>query len=559
MSYKGYLAYRPNLAKSMAGFICRLFLRPSVYIGLMFSITAACTYACAGLLVFEPGNRCMPFLWLCGFGFLLFNVAYCLITSLYALFLRPQILPEINLSDPGCEAATPIPRVAILYPVLNERVGLYERMAYSLSGNALDGDADIWVLSDSPLDAEQLAYESDVVERLRERFGKDRIHYWRRKQPVERKQGNIKGWLDHHGKDYPFFIVCDADTMLGPGMLQKLLAKALHPTNRQFAVFQSRLHVAHDRTYFAKFEASSMPIVQRLYVAVNQRVFGQAMYFGHAALIRSAVFARIQLPAGISSHDIWESALLDRMGYKVAFCYDTLCFEEVPAHYLEMRSRERRWAKGNLQTFPIITMRGLSLPMRFYTFYGLYMYICQPVFLCWMLLGFFGASLLGGKLLSFQRYAFLGASVIDLELTSMLTGVLLVVFLHRLVAVRSWAQARDVLLQTLLSTALCLNNVLYATLDMIALAFRKAGGGWVPMRKDPDARLALADAARHLWPSTALGVLGIWAGWAWSPLWLSAAAIFLISFTLAIPIAYVTALPVGGRLPAWSWKAMQRA
>ncbi len=520
--------------------LSRFLMRPAVYIGWMIALTAASVYLCAGLLVFEPGNAWMPALWLAGFAFLLFNVAYCLVCAVYAIFLRPQILPEI--------AYPPATRVAILYPVLNERVGLYERMAYSLSVNDGEG-VDVWVLSDSPADPQQLAYESDTVQKLRDRFGETRIHYWRRKHPVERKQGNIKGWLDNHGKDYPFFIVCDADTMLGPGVLRKLLAKALHPAHRDIAIFQARLHVAHDRTYFARFEASSLPIVHRLYVSVNQRVFGRAMYFGHAALIRSAVFARLQIPAGISSHDIWESALLDRMGYKAAFCYDALCFEEVPAHYLEMRARESRWAKGNLQTFPLLGMRGLSLSMRFYVFYGLYMYLCQPVFLGWMLLGFAGASVLGGKLLSFQRYAFLGASVIDLELTSMLIGVLLVVFLHKLVVARSLRQVRDVLCETLLSTALCLNNVFYATLDMLRLLLaRDKGAGWKPMNKDPEARLTLAQAARYLWPSTALGIVGIWAGWQWSPLWLQAASIFLISFTLAIPIAYVTALPARGNL-----------
>jgi len=149
--------------------------------------------------------------------------------------------------------------------------------------------------------------------------------------------------------------------------------------------------------------------------------------------------------------------------------------------------------------------------------------------------------------LSFQRYAFLGASVIDLELSSMLIGIMLVVFLHKLVVARSWREVRDIFCEIILSTALCLNNILYMTLDLLTLPFSK--GGWIPMKKDPGTRLSFKDAAKHLWPSTVLGLIGFYLGWTYSPHWFYAASIFLFSFTLSIPIAYLTGLPAKG-LPA---------
>ncbi len=514
----------PNSAPN--SFLGRIFLRPAVYVGIMLFITAILTYLCAGIIVFEPGNRLYPTLWVAGFGFLIFNVVYCLVCSLYALFIRPELFPEAPLAG--------IPKTAILYPVLSETVGLYERMAYTLANNDAAG-VDLWVLSDSPMDMEVLSYESQVVQKLRDRFGQDRIHYWRRKQPTERKQGNIQGWLDHHRHEYPFFIVCDADTILPEGAVARLLRKAAHPANQDIAIFQTKIHITHARTYFAKFQASSTPLVQRLYVTVNQRVFGRSMYFGHAALVRSSDFAEIRLPKGIYSHDIWESALLDQIGKSVVFCSDVISYEEVPGHYLEMRAREKRWAKGNLQTFPLLWAPGLSLHTRFHVFYGLYMYIAQPVFLIWIILGFFGGSILEGKLLSFQRYTFLGASVVDLEMTSMLIGVLLVVFLHKMVVARSWRDVRDIVYEILLSTFLCLNNVLYQTIDLLSLPFGKRG--WRPMTKDPEARLSFKETAANLWPSTALGLLGLYWGWAYAPHWFYAAFLFLLSFTLSIPIA----------------------
>ncbi len=518
----------PQINKSNL-FFTRWLRKPGVYIGAMFLVTAFAVYLCAGILVFEPGNYLYPACWLAGFGFVIFGVAYCFVCSIYAIFIRPENLPEAPLSS--------LPRTAILYPVLNETFGLFERMSHSLSNNDEEG-IDLWVLSDSPADQEILSYESEVVTKLREKFGEQRIHYWRRKHPTERKQGNIKGWLDNHKAEYPYFIVCDADTILGRGVIRKLLAKANHPANAGIAIFQSCLHVAHARTYFAKFQASSAPLAQRLYVAVNQAIFGRALYFGHAGLIRSDVFAKIQLPLGIASHDIWETAILDRMGYRVAFCLDVVNYEEVPANYLEMRARDRRWAKGNLQTPPLLWAKGLSLATRFYVFYGLYIYICQPVFLAWLFMGFFGGSLLEGKMLSFQRYAFVGASVVDLEMTSMLIGVMLVVFFHKMVIARSWREVGQIIREIFLSTALCLNNVFYQTLDMLLLPFGK--WGWIPMNKNPNATLELADAARQLWPSTVLGIVGLYFGCNYSPHWVAGASVFLISFGLGIPIAYLT-------------------
>ena len=96
-------------------------------------------------------------------------------------------------------------------------------------------------------------------------------------------------------------------------------------------------------------------------------------------------------------------AFLSQKGLRTVYCPDVITYEEVPSNYLGMRLRDKRWIKGNFQTFPLFTAKDLSMGARFYIFYGLYMYITQPIFLSWIILSLIGNSLLFGQFLLFQN------------------------------------------------------------------------------------------------------------------------------------------------------------
>ena len=516
---------RKSLKDKIVAFLCL----PYIYIGSMFLITFIAVYLCMGVIVFEKGNILYPVLWLSGFSVLIFNVAYVLVVSLYSLIVTPKTIREKKILD--------IPPTAIIYPVKNEATGLFERINYTLENNNLE-NATLCFLSDS--NKESLLYENEVINKLRNKFGNDKIYYWHRKKPTEKKQGNISGWLRSHYKEYKYFLVCDADSMVPKNMLLKLIRKAEHPANQQIAIFQSRLHIAHAKTPFAKYQAISARLAQKLYMRTNQAVLGRAVSFGHGNLIRSNIFVKVKVPAGILSHDIWDTVALDKMGYKVAFCYDVITYEEVPANYLEMRTRDKRWSKGTLQTWPLLFTSNISVPTRFYCAYGLYMYLSQPIFFCWIALSFLASSISVGKLLSFQRFALLGATFVDLELTSMLFGVLAIVFFHKLLLCRSLEEVKDVIKEIAFSTLICLNSVYYTTQDIITMPIRSIKI-WKPMSKNPFAHLSLAKTALSLWPSTLIGLLALFFGVKYSIQWAIAASPFILSFILVIPLTYITA------------------
>jgi len=504
--------------------------KPGIYLGLVFAITFFATCVCANFIVFERGNLLFPAFWLIGFSILIFNVAYNLVCSFYYLITKPYVLKEMKLKT--------IPPCAIIYPVRNESFGLYERMKYTLSNNNLPG-VRLCFLSDS--DRDYLEYERKVVKRLRSKFGREKIYYWHRETPEERKQGNIKEWLIHHYKEFEYFIVCDADSMLPKGALLKLIKKAEHPKNKDIAMFQTRIEVAHAKTLFSRWQAISTRIVQKLYTETNQRIFGCSPSFGHGNLIRVKSFLKIEIPKGILSHDIWDMALLNQKGLRTVYCPDVVSYEEAPSNYLGMRLRDRRWIKGNFQTFPLLTARNLSVGARFYIFYGLYMYITQAVFLAWIILSLLGSSLLFGQYLFFKPLIFSEQNTLNIPMTAMAITILGTVFFHKFVICRSAEDAIDIVKEIFFSTLICLNNIFYQSLDIITIAFQKLA--WKPAEKNPYELLSIKRTVKNFWPSTALGLFMLFFGIINTPYGALFAMPIILSFTLSIPIIYITALP----------------
>ena len=136
--------------------------------------------------------------------------------------------------------------------------------------------------------------------------------------------------------------------MVPKGTLLKLLKKALHPENRDIAIFQAFVQIAHAATWYARLEKIGADLSQRFSFTAFQAVFGRTISFGHHHLARAALLKKIRLPKGLLSHDNWDTVLLDQMGYRVAFCPDVYAFDEAPTNYLEARARSRRWSQGTL-------------------------------------------------------------------------------------------------------------------------------------------------------------------------------------------------------------------
>ena len=329
----------------------------------------------------------------------------------------------------------------------------------------------------------------------------------------------------------------------------KLLRKAEHPENRDIAIFQSSIRIAHAKTWYARFERIGTRFAQRLNFTAYQAIFGRSISFGHHHLARSVALCKIKLPKGLLSHDNWDSAILDRMGYRVAFCPDVYTLDEAPSNFLEARARSRRWAQGTLQGIPLIFMPRITTASRFLAFYGIYLYFSDLVFFFWVILGVMAHSLPTGELIHFQ----IDSIWLGLFTNSLLKWVLVfsifVVFFHKLPILRNFKDTREYLYELFVSTLLTLNNFIYAPLDLLSLPLRKVS--WIPMAKDPFVKACLKNTAKKLWLGTAFGMFGLYFCLHQTPYFIWQATPILASLIGSIPFAYFTARPVPEQFRAW--------
>ena len=129
-------------------------LKPEARTALFLGAVALLTFLAVGLvsssIVWTEESLLFGVLWVAGFGFLFFNVAFLFSLSVLRPFLRETALKECFIKE--------FPKTAIVYPVRNESHGLFERIEYSFSGNKLP-HTDLWVLSDSSADPFPTYYE----------------------------------------------------------------------------------------------------------------------------------------------------------------------------------------------------------------------------------------------------------------------------------------------------------------------------------------------------------------------------------------------------------------
>ncbi len=510
--------------------------RTALFLGAVALLTFLAVRLVSSAIVWTEESRWFGILWIAGFGFLFFNVAFLFALSVLRPFLKDTALKGSYVKE--------YPKTAIVYPIRNESHGLFERIEYSFSGNMLS-NTDLWILSDSSAEFER--FEREIVQRLQTSHP-DRVFYRRREAPVERKQGNIAEFLGSH-PEYVYLYICDADGMIPKGTLLKLLRKAEHPGNRDIAIFQAFIRIAHANSWYARFEKIGTNFAQRFNFASFQAIFGRTISFGHHQLARAGLLSRIKLPKGLLSHDNWDTVLLDKIGYRVAFCADVYAYDEAPSNYLEARARARRWAQGTLQGIPLIFMPRVSLASRFLAFFGIYLYVADVVFLVWLILGLLAHSCLAGELIHFEIDSIWLGACTNSKLKWALIFSIAVVYLHKLCLLKNLKDLKDFFYELVVSTFLTLNNVFYTPLDISSIPLRKLH--WKPMAKNPFAEVDFQNTAKVLWPGTAAGLCGLYFCLFLTPYFVWQATPLLTSLILSIPVAYWTARSVPERFKAW--------
>ena len=512
--------------------------RSVVFLIALLLLPAFGVYIVCGMIDFSASAYWPAIVWLTVFAVLALNNSHMLVCSIVALWPRKGHVSEMEHSGAGTD---------VLYVVRNETADLlFTTMSASLAG-IMGLNAHLWLLSNSD-DLTVHSAECGVISRLQEKGGAEKVSlFWARRNSLRRKHTGIHEWLEAH-PEAGSIVICDADTILPPGSVEKLLRKAAHPDNAGIALFQSHIRPVDAETRFAVMLSFGQEIAQRIYARAHQRVFRRSAYYGSGCLIRAGAYRNAIVPAWVLSHDIWETVALEQHGWRVVFCEDVVTFGRFPPNMLDFMRRGRRWIVGTMESLPLLVLPGIPLGTRFLVLLPIYLYVSQPLLLIWIAIGF-GLSSSLGPLLTVQAFALAGSGYVHLEMSSCLLFTVAIVFGHRFTQCRTVREVSEAMLELAASIVLCLNCILFDSVTVLAaLCRRRRVYEWVRAEKQTR-RLKLRAVAAELWLSTVVGVIATAVGVSYAFHWALIASPFLVSFCLGIPAAYWTAQRPGGNQP----------
>jgi membrane glycosyltransferase len=285
-------------------------------------------------------------------------------------------------------------RTALVMPVCNEdparTFAALQAMAEALVDTGQAGGFEIFVLSDTS-NPNVYVQETQALHALRQALGEGmRVWYRRRSENAAKKSGNLRDFVTRWGGRYDFMIVLDADSILSADTLVTLVREMV--ADSKLGLLQTVPRLTGGHTLFARLQqfagAVYGPVVARG-VAAWQGDDGN--YWGHNAIIRVRAFAAAgRKPFGglIMSHDFVEAALLRRAGWSVRML-PTIggSWEESPPTLLDVASRDRRWAQGNIQHLAVVGAAGFAWPNRMHMWIGIMSYLASPLWLALIAVG----------------------------------------------------------------------------------------------------------------------------------------------------------------------------
>ena len=415
---------------------------------------------------------------------------------------------------------------------------------------------DYFLLSDST-QREAVAAEERELASWQARSPGAGLVYRRREINVDFKGGNLRDFCARWGKSYEIMIVLDADSVMsGEAILRLVRIMQVDP---RLGILQSLIDCVLPATAVARMFEFGHRHVWHNYILGSAWWQGErGQYRGHNAAIRIAAYAanaRLTDRDGVrdpSSHvmcfDQVESALLHRAGFDVReLPAGGGSYEGLPPALPDFLVRYQRWCQGNLKNLRLLWLPGLSLMDRYHFAAVAHRFLGWPAFVLFVVLvAYAAASWPPETAFPVRSAAALYATFFILYFAPRLFGLIDA-------ALAGASRCGGMLRLAIGGATEVVFTLLFVPVAMVGgawfmlkLLFGRRST-WAPQRR-ADYRLSWAQAARALWPQTAVGfalaiVLAVAA-----PMALPWFMPFLGGLVLAIPFAVLTASP---RLAAW--------
>jgi membrane glycosyltransferase len=445
-------------------------------------------------------------------------VGFCTAIAGFYVINRGGDGSRISLSAP---AGGPyrLASTAIVMPVFNEDVSrVFEglRVVFK-SVQEIEGadNFDFFVLSDSNQPNQWIREEVAWAELCKQVGGFGKIFYRKRRQPINKKAGNVADFLRRWGRNYRYMVVLDADSVMTGEVLARLVT--MMEANPTAGIIQTAPRTVRGESVYSRLQAFANRIYSPLYLAgLNYWQQHEGNYWGHNAILRVQPFmehcALPELPGNepfggrILSHDFVEAALMRKAGWAVWLAHDVDgSYEEGPPTLIERAKRDRRWCQGNLQHAWLLTARGFRPANRFHLLMGVMAYVSSPLWLLFLVLstiemvnqaaaahpdpGFFPAD----------TTSLFGYSLAIPESLTLFSLTMLLLFLPKFASVvvllgssddaakygGRWRVAASALLETAGSMLLAPINMIFNT-KFVIFTLLGQGVGWVAQKRAAD-------------------------------------------------------------------------
>ncbi len=466
-------------------------------------------------------------------------------------------------------------RTALLFPVFHEvpaRIaGAIEAMAGELSALGRAGQFDVFVLSDTRGDQDG-ANEAAAYQALNEELHTVLpVYYRRRVENTAKKAGNIADWIERFGAAYDHFVILDGDSVMsGETLVTLSLAMQADP---KAGLIQTVPRLVGGHTLLQRlqqFASNTYGPAVAAGIAFWHR--DQGNYWGHNAIIRTEAFAATaglpdlvgRKPFGghIMSHDFVEAVLLQRAGWGVHMM-PTLegSYEGQPPNIVDVVTRDRRWAQGNLQHLAIVSQAGVTPMGRVHLGMGAASYLIS---------GIWALSLIVGIVLALQSQRFLPSYFEDAKTLFPIwpvidPGAALRLFLATLVVVmlpkglglmlewkrsliahdagRAMRSTLGVMYETVYSMLIAPILMLTQTVGSVQILAGR-DSGWSAQRRD-DGAIEFYDACWFARWHTFIGLVTAGIAYAVSPGLLGWMAPVVLGLVLAGPLSWLTSKRAG--------------
>lgn len=466
-------------------------------------------------------------------------------------------------------------KTALLFPVYHEDpariAGTIEAMAGELEAKGEAARFDVFVLSDTR-GLQDGAAESTIYDALIARLsGTVNVFYRRRVENRAKKAGNISDWVERFGAAYDHFVILDGDSVMsGETLVTLALTMQAEP---RAGLVQSVPRLVGGHTLLQRlqqFASNTYGPAVAAGIAFWHR--DQGNYWGHNAIIRTTAFASAaglphlsgRKPFGghILSHDFVEAVLLQRAGWGV-YMMATLqgSYEGQPPNIIDVVTRDRRWAQGNLQHLAIVSQTGVTGMGRVHLGLGAASYLISAIWAASLAVGIV-LALQGQKIIPSyfedSKTLFPIWPVIDpgaaLRLfLATLVVVLLPKFLGLILELKRAMFAGDahgalrttlgVLFETVFSMLIAPILMLTQTVGAVQI-FAGLDSGWSAQRRD-DGAISFKDAMWFARWHTVIGLITAGIAYAVSPGLLGWMAPVVLGLVLAGPVSWLTAQRAG--------------